>query len=51
MIERDTADSDAGRMVSNSERGAIQQAHEQLEQGQVFTDEQANSIIDQWLNK
>jgi hypothetical protein len=38
-------------MVSESEREAINEARQEIANGEFFTDEQANRLIDEWLKK
>ncbi|MEO6721778.1 MAG: hypothetical protein ABIN67_15645 [Ferruginibacter sp.] len=38
-------------ILNDQQKGAIDQAREQIRQGQFLTDEESNREIDEWLNK
>ena len=38
-------------MVSESEREAINEARQEIDRGEYFTDEQANRLKEEWLKK
>ncbi len=50
LLELETEDIEVYRLTDD-QRKAINEARQQIKNGQFLTDEQANKEIDEWLNK
>ncbi len=50
LLELETEETDTYKL-NDDQKNAIQEARQQIKNGQFLTEEQANKEIDEWLNK